>query len=491
MTDDGFDAPRHFVMGVCAVAVLGLGVRLWHLDVPLRYDEAVTWFDFASPGWKEAATAYTTPNNHILHSLLVWLGTSLFGSDVWAIRLPALAAGTLVPVGVAWAGRRLYGARIGLLAGVVAATTPVLVEYSVNARGYSLLALAVVAMVAVGDALLERPGPGLWAAWVAAGVVGFYTIPIMAIPWTGLTLWLGVNVAGLGDGRSARLRRLRPVAYASIVTVAVVGALYLPVWLRNGSEALFGNRFVEGMGWAAFAASIPGALEGLLESWTKGMPWLATGLGGVGLVAALAPGHPGGERRVLPLPWALLLGSALVMLVVRNPGEARIWLWALPLIGIATAAGLVRLTGLLARGRGRRWAVWGVGFLWVVAQAVGLSRDRPVQASAETGTFPDVRRVADFLEDRLESNDVILTDHITLEPLRYYLWDDEARAPLFREEVNDSTRAWVVTYSTEPARDSMAHAHAARLGIPLDRSTPLARVGNALIFRFVRTPGGG
>src|SRR5207245_4620972 len=54
---------------------------------------------YASHPLSVALTIYGSPNNHILHSLLMHFAYRMFGSAEWALRLPALLAGiAIVPL---------------------------------------------------------------------------------------------------------------------------------------------------------------------------------------------------------------------------------------------------------------------------------------------------------------------------------------------------------------------------------------------------------
>lgn len=76
-----------------------------------------------------------------LHYLLTWAWLPIAGRSEFALRYLSVAAGCLT-VGVgARLGRRLYGERGGLAAGLVFALSPFLVYYSQEARMYSDLAL--------------------------------------------------------------------------------------------------------------------------------------------------------------------------------------------------------------------------------------------------------------------------------------------------------------------------------------------------------------
>jgi len=74
--------------------------------------------------------------------ILSWATAHISPADLW-MRAPSVLAGTaLVPVS-ALLGRRVFGTRAGLAAGLFVATSPFLVFYSIEARGYSLAALLV------------------------------------------------------------------------------------------------------------------------------------------------------------------------------------------------------------------------------------------------------------------------------------------------------------------------------------------------------------
>ena len=78
----------------------------------MRFDEAFTFLRFASQPLLEGLTTYAEPNNHLFHTLLVHISTSLFGDQPWAIRLPALLAGVREGAALARADELL--AEVGL-----------------------------------------------------------------------------------------------------------------------------------------------------------------------------------------------------------------------------------------------------------------------------------------------------------------------------------------------------------------------------------------
>ena len=184
-----------------AILVAAVAIRVAYLDVPLRYDEATTYNNFVSKPLYVALANYATPNNHLLHTFLAKVSVAVFGNEPWAIRLPALLAGiALVPATFAVA--RVYFGRVAaLLAAALVAASSTLVEYSTNARGYTLAALATAIVFLAGARALERDSVGAWAAVAVVGALGLYAVPIMVYPLGGALLW--ILVSGLARSATA------------------------------------------------------------------------------------------------------------------------------------------------------------------------------------------------------------------------------------------------------------------------------------------------
>lgn len=87
---------RIVAVEVLFVTIVGLVLRLFSLFQPLRFDEAVSYLDYASKPPYLILSLYVAPVNHVFHTLLVHFAAETFGGQVWVIRLPALIAGTMM-----------------------------------------------------------------------------------------------------------------------------------------------------------------------------------------------------------------------------------------------------------------------------------------------------------------------------------------------------------------------------------------------------------
>jgi hypothetical protein len=109
-------------------------------------DEAYTFNQFVAGGFTGIFLSGFDANNHVLHSALVWLSTSLFGISEFGIRIPALlgTAGFLYLL-PALIERVIADRRLQLLTIAVLILNPLTIDLLCAARGYSL-ALAFMTM---------------------------------------------------------------------------------------------------------------------------------------------------------------------------------------------------------------------------------------------------------------------------------------------------------------------------------------------------------
>src|SRR5205814_7206786 len=119
-------------------------------------------------------------NNHHLYSL--WLQAIGLNASPLLARLPAIVAGTLcVPLAALVVARRSVWA--GIVAAILFAVSPTMVNFGSEARGYSLMLLAALAFLWLAAEAVEgreRPGTPWWLAAIAA--LGMLSHMTMAAP---------------------------------------------------------------------------------------------------------------------------------------------------------------------------------------------------------------------------------------------------------------------------------------------------------------------
>ncbi|WP_157963602.1 glycosyltransferase family 39 protein [Actinocorallia populi] len=159
-------------------ALAALATGLWGLTGPSFWrDEAVTAEVSRRSLGQILRLLPQVDAVHGLYYLLLHLVSELFGSGEAALRLPSVLAGAVTAGCTAELGRRYGGARLGLLAGLLAAFSPFLTRYAQDARPYALVTAAAAASTLLLASALERGGRPRWAAYaVSVVLVGLFNL---------------------------------------------------------------------------------------------------------------------------------------------------------------------------------------------------------------------------------------------------------------------------------------------------------------------------
>lgn len=399
---------------ICA----GIGLRLLFIHQPIRTDESLTYLQFASKPLYLALSDYSAPNNHLLHTFGVWITTRIFGDAEWSIRLTALIMGVLSIPLTYITGRLHSNARTGLIAAALVAVSSVLIEYSTNARGYTLqTALFLAAVIMAYIALKSRR----LTAFILLGALlasGFYTVPTMLYGAGGLMLWLGFSIL-TDDQSSARKRQLGRWLIAGVVTASLTIIAYAPVIIVSGFSSITGNIYVQPLSLTEYMSQLPDFLAGLITHWHNGISIIIIIGLIVGHIISLFR-HSSALRYRLPLLIVLIGWSALVIVIQRVLPFYRVWLPFLPVYFIVGTAGLVYLTSRIDRSR--QIVTAGMLALILISGSLTIITTRSPYWSTETGTFRDAVAVIETLQDTVETNADfrVIYEHPSGESLRYY-----------------------------------------------------------------------
>jgi mannosyltransferase len=285
---------------------------------------------------REVPPSYNAPYYVVVQA---WLGLTRLPADEVGLRLLSLCA-AVAGVGVLTAAvTRLAGRTSGVLAGLLAATSPMVVEYAAEGRMYGLALLATATAVLGLARWLDDGRLGLWAVGAtAAGLAHWFALPVVA----------GLALAALVLRRRRALPLLAVSAAAVLPTLALVALVQV-----NGT----GDSAV---GWIrATGAEVPVLA---LQAWTGGGAALLAVL-----LTAVAAGLVLGHRRtaVVAVCWVgvplaavtagellrpvfvprYLLPALLGLVVLAAVGLSR-----LPRLALAGAAGLLVALQLVAVG---------------------------------------------------------------------------------------------------------------------------------------------
>jgi hypothetical protein len=380
---------------LCLALIIAVGIvlRLLYLGEPPRNDESFTYVTFAGRSLVHVLTLYSTPNNHILHSVLEWISCRVFGVSLWAMRLPALVAGVaLIPLMYSTA-RRFAGRNAGLIAAGLISVSGPFVLYSANARGYTLQAVLLVIMLYVAAELVDGAPRIYWAWFSLAAVAGFWTSPTMLYSYLIAAVWL------LWSGGR---RLLRPLLIWGAMSALGVIFLYMPVLVVSGPDAVLRNQWVRPLSAEQFRAQallFPADLYKFLH----GADLLATKILIVaGVIVGLLLKAPARHYRA-PLFAVLLLVLLIVPVAQRIVPFPRV---LLPIFTVYYLSAAFGLAALADRVFARHQLSLVVALLAALgAMALHLTRSGYIELYRE---FPESRAVADYLASHLHSCDRLI-----------------------------------------------------------------------------------
>ena len=349
---DGRSGARAEAVLTMVVIATGIALSAFFLDLPLRDDESRTFALLAPQSFSTVASTYRDPNNHVLHTLLVWATHRFGGWDRVALRMPAFFSFCLLLPALWWFARREYGPTAAAFTTALAASTPYFVEFATNARGYTLLLLLFVAALLCGQSLVRRPErTTLWTVWAATIGLGFFTVPLMVFPAATTAIWMTL-ARWRRQGREGLASFAFQIAAWSAAALAFAGVLYAPILATQG---------IAGMQAALSGFGLPPVNLGrLLEQpvfvwhrWHWMTPAWAQGvLLALVFVGMAAPART--CRRAGTLLAAVVVATATVTLAKPVVFSPRMLVWALLVLMILAGAGAALVfNGLVARAEAR------------------------------------------------------------------------------------------------------------------------------------------
>ena len=405
-------ASRRQAILLALVFGTAVALRLAYIGQPMRYDESYTFLMYARKGLLRTISLDYFPNNHLLHTELVWLVSRFLGSSPPSLRLPALLAGLLL-VGMvyAYASRRGSGSA-ALLAAALVATNADLIMYSTNSRGYSLQAVLFFAQFQIASALGLTPQRiGLWIPFIALSVASLYTSPSMIY---GVAVCATVVLVASGISGKLSFAQAWRLGGALSIAGMITVLLYTPIILGSGYRSLLANRYVSPTPWVGLPGRIAESFGETWHTWNSGWPQA--------LAWALAAGFLIGVSRK-SAGYRPLLASAGVCVVLlfaqRVSPPPRVWLFFLPLYLVIAAEGIF---GML-----RRWAgiradalLQLAAVIILIGGSLSVIRSGVVPAMPETGVNPDAAAIAEYLRGELRAGDLLIGTLPVDSPVMYY-----------------------------------------------------------------------
>lgn len=395
-----------------AIVIAGAIVRGILLDRPMQHDESYTYIAFASRGLLKIISDYHLPNNHVFHTLLVYISDRMLGNAPWAVRLPAFLAGVTAIPAVYIAGRLVFNNLAGISAAALLAFNLYSIHHSTQARGYSLLALISVMLWILSIKLLHERNVFIWFLFGTFAALGFFTSPTMLYPYAAITVWLGIK----------RLLRRQKNKYAgqlfwldfisSMILSGLITLLFYSLILANyGLSSLINNPIISRMRDSNYQAFF----ENLVTRWGK--VWAAWHEGAfpsvaiIGLVmfsiALIFHGRYSNAK--LPFPILGIIVVLAIMILQRTVGWVRIWGFAFPFYIVFVGGGISILTDIIKNKFG---TIWKVTLPTIIVAAFAISTislvgEGSVIWEERLGEPGEVERASQYLGQRIDNESLI------------------------------------------------------------------------------------
>lgn len=394
--------------------------RFVYLGLPMRYDESYTYLYFASYPLENIISNYSLPNNHIFHSILVHFSTAWFGIQPWAVRLPAFLAGIILPFSTFYATKQIFDHKTALISSAWIVSFPILIEFSTNARGYTIVWVLSTMILGLAASLIKKETRGGWIWLALLSALGSYTIPIMLYPASMVYAWLFLSGVRNLDADFSKSTFFRHFFLSGLGAVLLSLLLYSPVILKSGLASLSSNRFTVSLPWEEFTAGFPVMLANIWGLATLHVP--------IGLVLFTLVGFLISiiyfRRLNSALPQLVFIGLAVVtilLLIQRVNPKPRIFLFLVPFYLIWSAAGVKFLISEIAA-KFKFQKITAIAIYVVVITSLGLGLMQALELS-NFGSPPKGagEQIALFLKDTADPIDLILIPRQHAHTTKYYL----------------------------------------------------------------------
>ncbi len=405
------------------VTLLGLLIRLIQIDRTVDYDEAYTFIHFASRSLQYVVTDYSAPNNHVFHSMLVFIAYHIFGNHLWVLRLPALLAGVLTIPAAYMAGKVLYGRNAALIAAAIVACTPMLVDFSDNARGYTLMCMFSCLILWLAAILRDRSNFTGWLLLAIVSALGFYTLPVMVYPVSAVFLWLLLSWAFKDTSSNPPGKFIIAFSITSFITILWTAVLYSPILIfGTGISSITSNDFVQSQGWMDFFQSLQSRIPRVWGEWTWLVPDTLVVIPVIGFILLVVLEWRNFKHKI-PVWTATLIAITVLLFAQRVTPWPRVWLFLLVFYLLWAAAGwaaLFKLVRIRLNSKIFQPVFLGAIILATLTGYIAYKNDATFSSPEKNIT----REIANYISDHITDEDTLVAVSPFTIQVGYYLQMD-------------------------------------------------------------------
>lgn len=412
---------------VSGLILLALFARGALLMIPMDHDEAYTIVAFASGPLKEGLSDYHHPNNHLFHTLLAHFSIGAFGLSPWSVRLPAFLMGILLIPVIYLFTRVVYGKETALLAAGFSAAYPGFISMSVNARGYTTIVVFTIVILFLAYYVLSHKSLLGWGLLVFFSVLGFYTIPIFLFSYAVMVAWVGLAVLLFDRQKKAYRSKWEFflwLAGSGFVIGLLTLALYSPVIIRYRGFGILTSGVPVQESFRDFLDELVTRLYDNYKVWMQRLPSFFAPFAGAGAVFSLLfpiRASEDSKKMARLLPYAAVISSVIIVLVMRVNIYPRFVSFFLPLLIIWIAAGWVGFSSWLLQRLHLPGKVFQTILLLTLAGIVVTTVVNVIhQPYAGFHKKGDIEKLALYLQENLREDDLVVVSPPHDAKLWYY-----------------------------------------------------------------------
>jgi len=409
------------------IVLIGIFLRVFYIDQPMRFDESFTFFNYINKDWSHVFN-YSAPNNHVLNTILIKITTTIFGGHPYVIRLPAFIFGVLT-IPLAYFVCKRLGC-FGYIAALIVAIHPYCILFSTNARGYSAIVFFTLLFLLLAIKITEKFNH--WDIFKLAliGSLGLLSLPIMVFPLCGLILWLVLEL--IQSSQSLRYVFWKFLIPFVIYEVCISLLFYAPVvWftmqptdsLKQSLDLLFNNEFVKSSNGTYFYDAIRAHVTNAISIYRKDIPITVLILFGLFLAGGLVSDYKEGSYRITRLVAAVCISTLVLFILKHQMPYPRTWIFLIPILAILTDRGF---SYIIEKLNINIFASVSIIIILSLYWSFTLLAKKSIYTYEDTGTYLDAEIMAKKIYSILNVDDEVIAPIIPSNlPIYYYLWHEQ------------------------------------------------------------------
>lgn len=243
---------------------------------PISYDEAWTYLNFTSKSMLTSISYYPAPNNHILFSIFTNL-TDLFPINDAKIKMRIINIFFSIISSFVFFKLlcKFYSPKISLYTLSLFVFSYPVALYSIQARGYEMVILFSLIAIYSIFSYINNTSKKQLTIYFFSIILGFYTIPSFLYFFISLQLFILFYCL-----INKRITLLKKIIVADIISCLFTLALYTPIILMNGLDAITDNHYVK-------SVSLLQVMNDMPEHIVKSTSWLLGMNEGGGLIISI------------------------------------------------------------------------------------------------------------------------------------------------------------------------------------------------------------